>query len=39
MLVKQVPEGAAVFRRFEPDAMDPGLIVMLDPEGNEFCLD
>ena len=36
---QQVPEGASRFRRFEPDAMDPGFIVMLDPEGNEFCLD
>ena len=31
--------GASRFRRFEPDAMDAGFIVMLDPEGNEFCLD
>lgn len=27
-------------RRLEPDPpMEPGLIVMTDPEGNEFCLD
>jgi hypothetical protein len=31
--------GASRFRRFEPDAMDAGFIVMQDPEGNEFCLD
>jgi hypothetical protein len=31
--------GAIRFLRFEPDAMDPGFIVMRDPEGNEFCLD
>lgn len=31
--------GASRFRRIEPNAMDEGIIVMLDPEGNEFCLD
>ena len=31
--------GATRFKRFEPDAMDSGFIVMQDPEGNEFCLD
>lgn len=31
--------GARRVRRFEPDKMDAGWIVMQDPEGNEFCLD
>lgn len=31
--------GASRFKRFEPDEMDAGFIVMHDPEGNEFCLD
>jgi hypothetical protein len=31
--------GATVFARLEPNAMDEGIIVMNDPEGNEFCLD
>jgi len=31
--------GAVRRLRFDPGAMDPGFIVMLDPEGNEFCLD
>ena len=32
--------GATRVRRFEPDqAMSAGFLVMLDPEGNEFCLD
>ncbi|PUA80329.1 VOC family protein [Nocardioides currus] len=32
--------GATRQRRAEPDgAMSAGFIVMLDPEGNEFCLD
>jgi catechol 2,3-dioxygenase-like lactoylglutathione lyase family enzyme len=32
--------GAIRARRFEPDPpMNAGFIVMLDPEGNEFCLD
>lgn len=31
--------GATRLKRFEPDAMDAGFIVMQDPEGNEFCLD
>ncbi|UDY24651.1 VOC family protein [Nocardioides sp. Kera G14] len=31
--------GATRQRRVEPDAMEEGFIVMLDPEGNEFCLD
>ncbi|MFT4261814.1 MAG: VOC family protein [Nocardioides sp.] len=32
--------GATRQRRFEPDPpMSMGFIVMLDPEGNEFCLD
>ena len=31
--------GATRLKRFEPDAMDVGFIVMQDPEGNEFCLD
>ena len=30
--------GATRVRRFEPDAMTAGFIVMQDPEGNEFCL-
>ena len=30
--------GAQRVRRFEPDALDAGHIVMQDPEGNEFCL-
>ena len=31
--------GANRVQRFEPDALSAGFIVMLDPEGNEFCLD
>ncbi|HKE75733.1 MAG TPA: VOC family protein [Acidimicrobiales bacterium] len=31
--------GATRLRRFEPDPMSAGFIVMADPEGNEFCLD
>ncbi len=31
--------GARLFKRFEPSAMDTGFMVLLDPEGNEFCLD
>ena len=31
--------GAARVQRFEPDGFSAGHIVMLDPEGNEFCLD
>ncbi|MEU9101044.1 VOC family protein [Streptomyces sp. NPDC048361] len=32
--------GAARVRRHEPaPPMEPGFIVMTDPEGNEFCLD
>ena len=32
--------GGARVRRFEPaPPMSAGLIVMADPEGNEFCLD
>lgn len=35
-----VARGATRVRRFEPDPpMSGGFIVMLDPEGNEFCLD
>jgi hypothetical protein len=31
--------GAARVRRDEPAPLNPGCIVMTDPEGNEFCLD
>ncbi|MFC6285085.1 VOC family protein [Nocardioides sp. GCM10027113] len=31
--------GASVFRVLEPTPMDELVIVMQDPEGNEFCLD
>ncbi|HSU34230.1 MAG TPA: VOC family protein [Propionibacteriaceae bacterium] len=31
--------GATRLRRFEPDRMDAGFVLMQDPEGNEFCLD
>jgi Glyoxalase-like domain len=31
--------GATRFRRYEPDQFSGGYVVMLDPEGNEFCLD
>lgn len=31
--------GATRLKRFEPDAVNKGWIVMADPEGNEFCLD
>lgn len=35
-----VGHGATRVQRFEPDPpMSGGFIVMLDPEGNEFCLD
>ncbi|NKQ54688.1 VOC family protein [Amycolatopsis sp. K13G38] len=31
--------GAKRVRRHEPAPLNPGCIVMTDPEGNEFCLD
>ena len=32
--------GATRVHRYEPDPpLEPGHIVMTDPEGNEFCLD
>jgi len=31
--------GATVLRRVEPEALSEFLIVMADPEGNEFCVD
>lgn len=31
--------GATLFERLEPDGVNELCIVMLDPEGNEFCLD
>jgi Glyoxalase-like domain len=31
--------GAQRFRRIDGNGVDQGIIVMLDPEGNEFCLD
>jgi catechol 2,3-dioxygenase-like lactoylglutathione lyase family enzyme len=31
--------GASVVHRVEPGGMDPGHLVLQDPEGNEFCLD
>jgi catechol 2,3-dioxygenase-like lactoylglutathione lyase family enzyme len=31
--------GARQMRRIEATSMDEGIIVMQDPEGNEFCLD
>jgi hypothetical protein len=31
--------GANRVSRFEPGPMEAGFVVMLDPEGNEFCLD
>lgn len=31
--------GAKRLYRLEPDGIDEGIIVMADPEGNEFCLD
>ncbi len=31
--------GATRVERLEPTAMDAGIIVMQDPEGNEFCLE
>lgn len=31
--------GGRRLRRLEPNGMDEGIIVMADPEGNEFCLD
>lgn len=31
--------GASRFARLEATGIDAGIIVMLDPEGNEFCLD
>jgi len=36
---KLIALGASRFKRFEPDRMSAGFIVMQDPEGNEFCLD
>ena len=34
-----VAAGASRLQRIEGDGMDEGIIVMADPEGNEFCLD
>jgi glyoxalase superfamily protein len=34
-----VSRGATRVSRFEPGPMEAGFVVMLDPEGNEFCLD
>ena len=34
-----VAAGATRLQRIEGNAMDAGIIVMADPEGNEFCLD
>ena len=34
-----VAVGAVRVERIEGNAMDGGIIVMQDPEGNEFCLD
>ena len=31
--------GASRVRRFEPERLSHGHLVMADPEGNEFCLD
>ncbi|WP_327127496.1 VOC family protein [Streptomyces sp. NBC_01727] len=31
--------GAKRLYRLEPNGLDEGIIVMTDPEGNEFCLD
>ena len=31
--------GGRRLQRLEPNGMDEGIIVMADPEGNEFCLD
>ncbi|WP_406447322.1 VOC family protein [Streptomyces sp. NBC_00876] len=31
--------GAKRLYRLDPDGVDEGIIVMTDPEGNEFCLD
>ncbi|GAA1522257.1 VOC family protein [Streptomyces albidochromogenes] len=31
--------GAKRLTRLEPNGVDEGIIVMTDPEGNEFCLD
>jgi len=37
--VRLVGLGATRVERFNPGGMEIGFIVMLDPEGNEFCLD
>lgn len=34
-----VSAGATRLQRIDGNAMDAGIIVMADPEGNEFCLD
>ena len=34
-----VAAGGARLQRIDGNAMDAGIIVMADPEGNEFCLD
>lgn len=31
--------GGTQLRRLEANGMDEGIIIMADPEGNEFCLD
>jgi len=36
---KLIALGASLFRRFDPEGMEIGFVVMRDPEGNEFCLD
>ena len=34
-----VAAGGTRLQRLEPNSMDEGIIIMGDPEGNEFCLD
>jgi hypothetical protein len=34
-----VSRGAVRLQRLEPNGIDEGIVVMADPEGNEFCLD
>lgn len=39
LCTRLVAAGGTRLHRIEGDAMDAGIIVMADPEGNELCLD
>lgn len=39
LCTRLVAAGATRLRRFDGNAVDAGIIVMADPEGNKLCLD